>query len=202
MDAGAEIRELIERARSGRGDAIGRIFEVARGHLLDLADRELPSDLRAKIGPSDIVQETAVDMQRDFGQFTGTTPEECFAWLREVLQHNVVDAIRRYRDALKRELARETSLKSCRSLQARGPGLAPRPPDGSAIRREEAAVINAVLARLPSDYRRVLELRYWGGMSFVAMAPELGRSPEAVRKLWFRAVERLQGELAAARGSE
>jgi RNA polymerase sigma-70 factor (ECF subfamily) len=202
MDAGAEIRELIERARSGRGDAIGRIFEAARGHLLDLADRELPSDLRAKIGPSDIVQETAVDMQRDFGQFTGTTPEECFAWLREVLQHNVVDAIRRYRDALKRELARETSLKSCRSLQARGPGLAPRPPDGSAIRREEAAVINAVLARLPSDYRRVLELRYWGGMSFVAMAPELGRSPEAVRKLWFRAVERLQGELAAARGSE
>jgi RNA polymerase sigma-70 factor (ECF subfamily) len=202
MDAGAEIRELIERARSGRGDAIGQIFEAARGHLLDLADRELPSDLRAKIGPSDIVQETAVDMQRDFGQFTGTTSEECFAWLREVLQHNVVDAIRRYRDALKRELARETSLKSCRSLQARGPGLAPRPPDGSAIRREEAAVINAVLARLPSDYRRVLELRYWGGMSFVAMAPELGRSPEAVRKLWFRAVERLQGELAAARGSE
>jgi len=202
MDAGADIRELIERARSGRGDAIGRIFEAARGHLLDLADRELPSDLRAKIGPSDIVQETAVDMQRDFGQFTGTTPEECFAWLREVLQHNVVDAIRRYRDALKRELARETSLKSCRSLEARGPGLAPRPPDGSAIRREEAAVINAVLARLPPDYRRVLELRYWGGMSFVAMAPELGRSPEAVRKLWFRAVERLQGELAAARGSE
>jgi len=202
MDAGADIRELIERARSGRGDAIGRIFEAARGHLLDLADRELPSDLRAKIGPSDIVQETAVDMQRDFGQFNGTTPEECFAWLREVLQHNVVDAIRRYRDALKRELARETSLKSCRSLEARGPGLAPRPPDGSAIRREEAAVINAVLARLPPDYRRVLELRYWGGMSFVAMAPELGRSPEAVRKLWFRAVERLQGELAAARGSE
>ena len=202
MDPGADIRELIERARSGRGDAIGRIFEAARGHLLDLADRELPSDLRAKIGPSDIVQETAVDMQRDFGQFTGTTPEECFAWLREVLQHNVVDAIRRYRDALKRELARETSLKSCRSLEARGPGLAPRPPDGSAIRREEAAVINAVLARLPPDYRRVLELRYWGGMSFVAMAPELGRSPEAVRKLWFRAVERLQGELAAARGSE
>jgi DNA-directed RNA polymerase specialized sigma24 family protein len=96
MDAGADIRELIERARSGRGDAIGRIFEAARGNLLDLADRELPSDLRAKIGPSDIVQETAVDMQRDFGQFTGTTPEECFAWLREVLQHNVVDAIRRH----------------------------------------------------------------------------------------------------------
>jgi RNA polymerase sigma factor (sigma-70 family) len=54
------------------------------------------------------------------------------------------------------------------------------------------------MARLPDDYRRVLELRYWGGLSFVAMAPELERSPEAVRKLWYRAIERLQEELAAA----
>jgi hypothetical protein len=30
------------------------------------------------------------------------------------------------------------------------------------------------------------------------MAPELERSPEAVRKLWYRAIERLQEELAAA----
>jgi RNA polymerase sigma factor (sigma-70 family) len=56
------------------------------------------------------------------------------------------------------------------------------------------------MARLPDDYRRVLELRYWGGLSFVAMAPELERSPEAVRKLWYRAIERLQEELAAAVG--
>ena len=76
--------------------------------------------MRAKFAPSDVVQETAVDAQRDFAQFTGSTPE---------------------------------------------------------------------------DYRRVLELRYWGGLSFVAMAPELDRSPDAVRKLWYRALERLQQEL-------
>jgi DNA-directed RNA polymerase specialized sigma24 family protein len=37
-------------------------------------------------------------------------------------------------------------------------------------------------------------------MSFVDIAPLLERSPDAVRKLWYRAVERLQGELAAASG--
>lgn len=201
MDAGSDIRELIERARCGAPEAIGRIFEAARGQLLELADRELPSDLRMKVGPSDVVQETAVDMQRDFGQFSGTTAEECFAWLREVLQHNVVDLIRRYRDAQKREAARETSLHRVRSREIRQLGDSPRPPDGSAIRREEAAAINTILTRLPPDYRRVLELRYWGGMSFVAMAAELGRSPEAVRKLWYRAVERLQAELVATESS-
>jgi RNA polymerase sigma-70 factor (ECF subfamily) len=69
-------------------------------------------------------------------------------------------------------------------------------PDGSAIRREEAATLNQVLDRLPPEYRRVLQLRYWSGMSFVDMAPQLGRSPDAARKLWYRALERLQSELA------
>ena len=123
MDARSDIRELIERARRGVPDAIGQIFEAARGQLLDLADRELPSDLRMKVGPSGVVQETAVDMQRDFGQFTGTTAEECYAWLREVLRHNLVDAIRRYRDAKKREAARELSLNGFRSRELKSCGL-------------------------------------------------------------------------------
>ena len=196
MDTSADIRDLIDRARLGMPDAIGRIFESARGHLIDLADRELPADVRAKIGPSDVVQETAVDVQRDFAQFTGKTPEECFAWLREILRHNVVDAIRRYRDALKRAAAREVSLGAASGGGSFVDGH--RLPDRSAIRREEAAALKESMARLPDDYRRVLELRYWRGLSFVAMAPELGRSPDAVRKLWYRALERLQGELVVA----
>jgi RNA polymerase sigma-70 factor (ECF subfamily) len=197
MDARSDIRELLDRARHGAPDAIGRIFEAAREELLGLAEHELPGDLRMKVSPSDVVQETAVDMQRGFGQFAGTTAEECFAWLREVLRHNVVDAIRRYREAQKRDPACETSLDGFRSREQRNLGGLARRPEDSAIRREEAAVVNDILARLPPDYRRVLELRYWGGLTFVAIAPELGRSPEAVRKLWYRAIEQLQHELAA-----
>lgn len=196
MDARADIRELLERARRGAPDAVGRIFEAARGHLLELADRELPDDLRAKLGPSDVVQETAVEMQRDFRRFTGTTAEELFVWLREMLRHNVVDAIRRYRDTRKRDVAREVRIALSESGEDQGFAEVGRLPDGSAIRREEAAIINAMLARLPSDYRRVLELRYWHGLSFVAMAPQLGRSPDAARKLWYRALERLHEQLA------
>ena len=198
MDACAEIRELLDRARRGMPDAVGHIFEAARGHLLELADRELPHDLRAKIGPSDVVQETAVEMQRDFGRFSGTTAEELFVWLREILRHNVVDSIRRYRDTLKRDVAREVRIGLTESRADQGFVEVGRLPDGSAIRREEAALINAILTRLPADYRRVLELRYWHGLSFVAMAPQLGRSPDAARKLWYRALERLHGELGGA----
>jgi RNA polymerase sigma-70 factor (ECF subfamily) len=198
MDARDDIRDLIAAARSGAPDALGRIFEAARGHLLELADRELPAELRAKIGPSDLVQETAIDMHRDFVQFTGTTAAECFSWLREILRNNAVDAIRHYRVALKRDVGREVSLTS---TPARGdPAFVERrrTPDGSAIRREEANALGHVFSRLPAEYRLVLELRYWGGLSFVDIAPRLGRSPEAVRKLWYRAVERVQEELSGS----
>jgi RNA polymerase sigma-70 factor (ECF subfamily) len=199
MDARADICDLITAARRGTPDAIGQIFEAARGHLLQCADRELPADLRAKVGPSDVVQETAVDMQRDFVQFSGTTAEELFAWLREILRHNLVDAVRHYRESLKRDVAREVSLAS-QPGRRDGEALVEiiHSPDGSAIRREEAATLNQVLARLPPEYQRVLQLRYWSGMSFVDMAPQLGRSPDAARKLWYRALERLQSELATA----
>jgi RNA polymerase sigma-70 factor (ECF subfamily) len=198
MDARDDIRDLIAAARRGAPDALGRIFEAARGQLLELADRELPAELRAKIGPSDLVQETAVDMHRDFARFTGTTPAECFAWLREILRHNAVDAVRHYHATRKRDVGREVSLTSMPARRDEAFVERRRTPDGSAIRREEAHAVGLALARLPAEFRLILELRYWGGLSFIDIAPRLGRSPEAVRKLWYRAVERVQEELSAA----
>lgn len=197
MDAGSDIDELILRARFGVSGAIARIFEAARGQLLDLAERELPRELRAKVGPSDVVQETAVDMHAGFRQFTGTTTEECYAWLREVLRHNIVDAVRRYRDSQKRDLTREQRLHGSLAHEVLWLPEARPTPDDSAVRREEAALVNASLQRLPPDYQQVLHLRYWRGLSFIEIAAEVGRSPEAARKLWFRAVQRLEKELAA-----
>jgi RNA polymerase sigma-70 factor (ECF subfamily) len=196
MDARADIRDLLDAARRGAPDALGQIFEAARGHLLLLADHELPRDLRAKIGPSDVVQETAADAHRDFMQFTGTTPEECFAWLRKILRHNVIDAVRHYKEALKRNAGREVRIADRPATDRIASIESRRSPDASAIRREEAAFLGDVLARLPAEYRRVLQLRYWSGMSFAEMAPALERSPEAARKLWYRAIERLHTELA------
>jgi RNA polymerase sigma-70 factor (ECF subfamily) len=195
MDARADIRDLIAAARRGAPDAIGRLFEAARGDLLDFAHRELPEDVRAKVGLSDLVQETAIDMQRGFTRFQGSTRDELFAWLREILRYNVIDAVRHHRAAVERETAQHTAPAAGRV------GSIPaftKTPARSAIRREEEAALAAALARLAPPDRQVLELRHWQGMSFVAMAPLLGRSEEAVRKMWYRAVARLRAELTAA----
>jgi DNA-directed RNA polymerase specialized sigma24 family protein len=48
---------------------------------------------------------------------------------------------------------------------------------------------------LPDDYREVLLLPYRGELPFEKVAQRLGRSVNAVRKLWARALERFQEEM-------
>ena len=68
-------------------------------------------------------------------------------------------------------------------------------PDHSAIRREDANVLADVLASMPDDYQTILRLRYWEGLTFPQIADRIGRSEEAGRKLWYRALARLTVEL-------
>ncbi|MEI7782488.1 MAG: RNA polymerase factor sigma-70, partial [Planctomycetota bacterium] len=67
----SRVEQLLDEARHGSTAAIGRLFESARAYLLFLANKELPHTLRAKLGASDVVQETALDVHRDFPRFTG-----------------------------------------------------------------------------------------------------------------------------------
>ncbi|MFM7184054.1 MAG: sigma-70 family RNA polymerase sigma factor [Planctomycetota bacterium] len=190
------VSRLLTAVRHGEPDAFGPLFDAFRRHLLLVANRELPMALRGKLGPSDLVQETAVDARRDFPGFRGSTAEECFAWLRAILRNNVVDAVRRYETAQKRATSREISLASpAGHREGKSLQMPNGQPDGSAIRREDAALLSAALGRLSADHQAVLRLRYWEGLSFVEIAAEVGRSPDAVRKLWYRAVERLQKEM-------
>ncbi|MCE9631730.1 MAG: sigma-70 family RNA polymerase sigma factor [Planctomycetia bacterium] len=194
--SGDALQRTLAAARQGDDDAFGRLFELFRRHLLLLAQRELPQGLRGKLGPSDVVQETAIDARRNFPGFRGATAEECYAWLRSILRNNVVDAVRRYETAQKRQTTREISLASESGLRlGRLVPIHRGEPDGSAIRHEDAATLTRLMARLPPDYRDVLHLRYWDGLSFVQIAERIGRSADAVRKLWYRAIGRLQEEM-------
>lgn len=192
------ITPLLAQAREGSAAALGTLLEAVRAHLLLHAEHELPAVLRAKIGPSDIVQETAIDAHRDFLSFRGTTPEELYAWLRSILHNNVRDAVRRFEMSQKRAVKREESIdvvvdrKGVSVFRSRG-----SPPEHSAIRREDAARVSQVLGRLPADYQMTLRLRYWEGLTFPQIAEQLGRSDEAVRKLWYRALAALNAELQA-----
>jgi RNA polymerase sigma-70 factor (ECF subfamily) len=187
-------------ARDGSAEALGGALEACRTYLLLVANRELDPKLLAKGGASDLVQETFLDAQRDFATFRGHTDEEWRAWLRQTLLHNLANFTRRYRDTDKREVARETPIDAERSSGGGAAELAADMPSPSAemILGERLHEVDAALSRLPDDYRRVIMWRYQEGRAFSEIAEAFGRSENAVRKLWFRAIERLQQELENA----
>jgi RNA polymerase sigma-70 factor, ECF subfamily len=191
------ITQWLTAARAGSREALGKVLEAARQYLLSIARQELDADLRAKNSPSDVVQETFVEVQRAFQQFQGDTESELLAWMRQLLLNRVGKLRRRYRDTQKRRLAREVTLHGSDSSEGPAGGLAANglSPSGQAMEHEQDEALQAALGRLPEDYRRVITLRYEEQLPFEEIGRLLERSPDAARKLWARAVERLHEEL-------
>ncbi len=192
----ADHGRLLAEARAGSLDALGRSLEAHRRYLLAIAERQLGPDLRAKGGASDLVQETFLEAMRDFGQFDGGSPEELRGWLRRVLVHNVGTFARRFRAASKRAVAREVAIGAGGTPDGNENGLvgSTHSPSHLAMEREEAAALRRALGRLPEEYRRVVFLRFEEGRSFEEIGRLIDRSPEAARKVWTRAMERLRKE--------
>src|SRR5262249_8700033 len=104
---------------------------------------------------------------------------------------------RRYRDTDKRDVDREGSLNAGPSRANVGDALsaATPTPSGVLLEEEQTRAVLAAMERLPADYRQVLLLRHQEERSFEEIAQVMGRSANAVHKLWVRAVERMQQEL-------
>jgi RNA polymerase sigma-70 factor (ECF subfamily) len=192
------MSHLLRAARGGSADALGRLLEGCRAYLLLVANRNLDADLQAKGGASDLVQETFLEAQNDFPQFHGRTHQDLLNWLRGILRHNLADFRRRYRDRAARRIGQERPLDASDLAALRDELVARTPaPSDRAATAEVAEAVRQAVARLPEDYRRVIALRHQEGRPFHDIAREMGRTTEAVRKLWFRAVERLREEINA-----
>jgi RNA polymerase sigma-70 factor (ECF subfamily) len=190
----AALGQWLSAARAGSREALGDALAVYRQYLMLVANRALDSDLQAKAGASDLVQETFLEAQRDFAQFDGSSPEQLQAWLLRILQNNVANLRRRYRATDKRQVARETPLEGEGSREdVRGQLFHDTPtPGANAARREQELALEEALARLPEDYRRAILWRHRENCSFEELGQRLERSPDAARMLWYRALKELQ----------
>ena len=191
---GSDWAALIAASQAGDDVAFGEICDRLREYLLLTADRRLGDDLYAKFGASDIVQQALIEARAGLPSFRGTTEYELRAWLVRLVQHNLVDAARRYREAQKRDISREMPI-------ANG-DLAPEPPApertaSSIVRRRESdeELLRAV-AQLPARRQRMIELRHWRGLGFAEIGEEFGISDVAARNLWARTIDELRKKLS------
>jgi RNA polymerase sigma-70 factor (ECF subfamily) len=171
------------------------MLELCRRYLLQIATSELASHLQPKVAASDVVQETFLEAQRIFARFQGESPGELRAWLRAILLNKIADGERHYREAAKRNVDKEVAFDPGSGGRQVDPPAAAGSPSVVLMAQERAAALTAAIARLPPDYRKVVVWRQVEDLSFEEMASRLGRSVDAVRKLWWRAIQQLQGEM-------
>ena len=187
------LRDL---ARLASDPALGRRLEAYRDYLTILARTQIGRRLQGKVDPADVVQETFLHAVRDFAQFRGTSDKELAGWLRQILAARLADLLRRYCGTLGRDVRLERALQVelDQSSQVLDRGLvAPlSSPSQKAARHEQATWLAQALERLPEDYREVLVLHHLEELDFPEVARRMGRSVEAVKKLWARARARLR----------
>lgn len=189
-----QIETWIRDARAGSSDALGALVNLCRNYLLAIANRQLPASLQAKLGASDLVQVTSLEALRSFGGFKGERLDQLLAWLRQILLHNVANVDRRFRLSPKRQVSREVSLADAMK-GADHPHDSGPTPSGIASSMEIQARVEQAISRLPNNMKDVISLRNRDRLTFAEIGGRMGCSPDAARKLWARAIERLHEEL-------
>jgi RNA polymerase sigma-70 factor, ECF subfamily len=184
-------------ARSGEQSQLGVLLDVYRGYLLSIASEKLSREVVAKAAPSDLVQETLLQASQAFGEFRGSTELELRAWLNQILARKVIDVHRYYRDFAKRDVTREISLSDSVETGHEAVGARPdfTPASGPASDAENAQILAEALEKLNQEQRQAVQLRSFEQLSFEEVGERLGRSAEAARKLWTRAIQNLTLEL-------
>jgi RNA polymerase sigma-70 factor (ECF subfamily) len=201
--ATTDVPSLLAQARSGCATAVARLLQEYRPFLLLLADQEIPPDVRAKVGLSDLVQDTLLSAHRGLPGFAGTTAAEFRSWLRLILAHQATNLVNHFRHTAKRATGRELSLDDSR-VRAEVANQLPAPdpsPSSQARQNEEKAAVFAAVAQLPEDARTVVLMRHRELLPFDEIARRLGKTEVAVRQTWVRAVKRLQQGLAPSHES-
>jgi RNA polymerase sigma-70 factor (ECF subfamily) len=197
-DDAANTSELLERARRGDGEALGRLLEVHRAGLLHLAERQLGGRVAVRVAASDVIQQTFLEAHRRFGQFAGQAEREWAAWLRAILEHKVAGAIRDHALLQKRTVRREQSMDQDQGSE---PGLKQEldaghsSPSQKAIRVEDEARLEGALGALPEDQREAVRLRHLEGWALEDIARRLNRTPAATAGLIKRGMQALRRRL-------
>jgi RNA polymerase sigma-70 factor (ECF subfamily) len=173
-------------------------LERFRSYLCLLARLGLDAETRAKVDPSDVVQQTLLEAHRSRDLCRGSTVPQQAAWLRRILLQNIVDMQRGLRRA-KRDVGRERSLEaalenSSTRLQCWLAAEQPSPSD-LASREERVLRLAEALLSLPEAQQEALLLRYCQGLTLVEIGQQLGLKRNAVARLLQRGITTLRESL-------
>jgi len=178
----------LQAIRRGDAGAWTQLHERFERPLKRIASRGLYRDMRTKLGPSDLVQDTFMHAHRSAAGFRGVNLREMTAWIHRILRNRLARAIRDQRFAQKRALHREIRFEDMHRESRIA--VDDRTPSQAAQVCEERELMDRAFTTLPEADRQLITDHYVTGLSFSELAIRTGRTEVAIRKHWSRAMGR------------
>ncbi len=174
-------------------------LERFRTYLHLLARAHLGERQWGRIEASDVVQQTLLNAHAQRDQFRGRSEAELAGWLRQILKHNLADAMRDLARA-KRDVSRERPLENMDDSFSRADAwlaAAQSSPSQHAVKAEELLRMADALSQLPEPQREAIVLHHLQGRPLAEVAETLGRSTAAVAGLLHRGLKSMRTILDA-----
>jgi RNA polymerase sigma-70 factor (ECF subfamily) len=188
----AQTQGLLDRAGQGDAQALEQLLTRYRPDLYSLVEFHLDPRLRARLDPSDVVQEAQLELVRRLGDFLQRRPMPFHLWVRKMAYDRLLNLRRDHRRA-RRSVAREVAWPERSSLLLARPLLASGPsPSRQAEAREFAQRVGRAVAGLAEADREILTMRHAEDLAYEEIACLLDVEPAAARKRYGRALIRLQ----------
>jgi RNA polymerase sigma-70 factor (ECF subfamily) len=197
-----ETQELLVRIQGGDPHALDELFARHRAEVHRAVARRIEPSLRARVDPSDVVQEAQLDAALRLSDFIERRPMPFRIWILRTAAQRLLK-LRRKATAARRDAGRDRPLEdplgSSRGEAAAGAGIQARAlsPSQQAAARDTARRLHAALERLSAPDRTILGLRALEGLSYENVGARLEIEPATARKRYGRALLRLRVLLLA-----
>jgi RNA polymerase sigma-70 factor (subfamily 1) len=182
--------DLVERFKKGDHGAFSTLFQLYHRRLAVSVHYRMSPELRALAEVDDILQEVFLKASCSIDQFSYRSPGSFMAWLLRIADHVIVDSAR-FQDRRKRRAEEMMRFRS--DSNPTGPDPVDSNTPSRLFAQEEAMqLLLSRLDALPPDYRQVILLSKFEGLTAQEIAAQMGKSREKVALLLHRAVKRFR----------
>jgi RNA polymerase sigma-70 factor, ECF subfamily len=192
-------KHLLSQAASGDRGVFNYLFERHERLLRRFIKLHFDRRLRARLDPSDVLQETQLHAFRNLDDYLRRRPMPFHLWLQKTAYDRLRTARRRHLRAARRSVERERPLADRSSRILAQQILAEISPSQRLSHAEVIRIVGEAIAELGETDREILMMRSFEGLSFDEIACLLEIEAAAARKRYGRALLRLR-QMLVGRG--
>lgn len=187
--------QLLQLVREGDNSARDLLLNLHRQYLRQIIDLRMAPELRRRLDPSDVVQETQMVSNRRLDDYIERRPMAFRLWLRKTAIEQLIDMYRRHVGAKKRTVRREIPISDVSSL-CLARSLFQDGPSAHLAAEEKAECIRQAMVEIGKSDQEILFLRHAEGLSNAEAAELLSIKPSTASKRYGRALIRLHAILS------